>query len=92
MVAKVFAIYDIRAEVYGNLFTFAHVGEAVRAFKDLANDVNTRIAKHPGDYKLAELGEFDDVTGVIEACPVQFHGFASDYIERAPLEVLRGKA
>jgi len=94
MRVKVFAVYDIRAELFGSIFTFSHVGQAVRAFKDLANDRNSSVSRHPGDYKLAEIGEFDDVNGTLNAADVQYHGFASDYVElpSAPVEVLRGRS
>ena len=46
------------------------VNVAQRAFdalpSDIALDKNSSIGKHPSDYKLMLLGEFDNVSGVFE--------------------------
>lgn len=63
MILKVFAIFDKVAGFYGAPFFLTSVGEARRAFSDLANDLNTNIGRHPGDFALFELGSFDNETG-----------------------------
>ena len=67
MISKMFAIYDSKAESYNAPFCFGAVGQAVRAFADLANDQQSNIAKHPADYNLFEVGTYDDQIGIVEA-------------------------
>lgn len=62
-----FSIYDAKAECYGPPFFAPAVGQAVRHFGDLCRDPQSSIAKHPDDYRLYKIGEFDDSTGVIGA-------------------------
>lgn len=63
MILKMFAVYDSKAEAYFQPFFMATNGQALRAFKDLANDPKSNICRHPGDYTLFVLGEYDDETG-----------------------------
>jgi len=87
VILKAFSIQDVKGEVFHTPFFFAAVGQAVRAFKDLANDANTIIGRHPGDYKLVEVGVFDDATGVLLDGENTSHGFASEYVDRLPVEL-----
>lgn len=60
-----FSIFDSKAEVYGPPFFAPAIGLAVRHFGDLCRDPNSALSKHPGDYRLFRIGEFDDSTGVV---------------------------
>lgn len=84
MILKAFAIYDVKGEVYNTPFFFGANGQAIRAFKDLANDKQTTVGRHPGDFKLMVIGTFDDNSGELVASDeVVSLGFATDYIDRA---------
>jgi len=63
MKMKVMSVYDSKALVFNNPFFAVTTPAGVRSFADLANDPQTMVAKHPGDYVLYELGEYDDSTG-----------------------------
>lgn len=63
MIQKVFSVYDSKAEAYLQPFFMMSKGEAVRGFTDLANDANTCFGKHPEDYTLFEIGEYDNSEG-----------------------------
>lgn len=63
MIQKVFTVYDSKAEIYLKPFHMNSRGEAVRAFGDASLDEKTQIAKHPEDFTLFEIGEFDDSNG-----------------------------
>ena len=54
-------------------------GVAVRNFIDYCSKSDSEIAKHPKDFSLFEMGEYDDVTGVVEnaAAPVNLGSAAS---------------
>lgn len=81
MKLKVFSIYDEKALVYRNPFFMAHDGQALRAFGDLVGDKDSEVAKHPEDYTLYRLGEYDDCSGVFESlkAPV-FMSRAVDFV------------
>lgn len=62
---KLFAycIYDRKAVIFHAPF-FSHAdGSAARSFADLANDRSTTVGRHPADYVLYRIGEFDDASG-----------------------------
>nr|DAV77999.1 MAG TPA: DNA binding protein [Microviridae sp.] len=72
MMIKIFSVFDKKASAFMSPFYFNNIPEALRAFDDICNDVNSRINKHPGDYALYLLGSFDDKSGEIrpEAKPL----------------------
>lgn len=63
---NVFAIRDRAADVFGQPIFLASVGIAVRSFADEVNraDANNNLNKHPEDFDLYKLAEFDDDTGL----------------------------
>lgn len=78
---KVFSVYDTKAMCYGVPFFMGSVGAAVRAFGDLAADAQSTVSKHPSDYILFQIGEFEDGKGTLVAVsPVRNLGFASDFL------------
>ena len=69
MKLKVFSIFDSKAEAFNTPFFFNMTGQALRAFEDLAKDPQAAISKHPEDYTLFEIGEFDTDTGQLIPLP-----------------------
>jgi len=65
MIATGFSIYDTKAQAYLPPFFMPTIGLGVRAFGDVLRDANSPLAKHPRDYELYKIGEFDDSTGHI---------------------------
>lgn len=61
---KIFTVYDSKAETFGPMLHFSARGEALREFTNAANDPQSQIGRHPGDYSMFELGEYDDTTAV----------------------------
>lgn len=60
---RVYAIFDSLAGVFSNPF-FSHTdGTARRAFYDGCLDSETVFSKHPADYVLYDLGEWDPQLG-----------------------------
>lgn len=77
---KVFAVYDSKMEAYARPFNMLTVGQATRAFADVVNDANTEISKHPEDFTLFLLGEYDEQKGYYENLPApQALGQALEY-------------
>lgn len=60
---QIFAIKDRATNAFMQPFFAPTIGAAVRAFVDGMNDDNTPMAKHPDDYDLWHLGDFDDQVG-----------------------------
>ena len=71
------SIYDSATEAYMRPFIAQSKGQAVRMFTDLVKDPQTDIAKHPEDYSLFEIGNFNDntaeVTNNTPQCIVRAH-------------------
>jgi hypothetical protein len=61
-----YAVYDRKAEMYSQPFLEIKDGTAIRAVQDIViNSKDHAFAKHPRDFTLFRLGEFDETTGVI---------------------------
>lgn len=84
MITKVFSVYDSKASLWMNPFFMQANGQAIRAFSDEANDPKSQLGRHPTDFVLFCIGEFDDNTGQLVAFmpPTQL-GMASDYLKPA---------
>lgn len=79
MIHKIVAIYDVKAESYHKPIFVQSNGAAVRAFGDAVNDPSTEFHKHPEDYLMFSLGDYDDQTAL-------FH------LDVAPLELAKALA
>ncbi len=55
-----FTVFDSKTAAYLPPFVQQTKGAAIRAFTDTCNDPNTLFNRHPEDYTLFHLGEFDD--------------------------------
>lgn len=81
MLLKIYSIKDSKAAAYGTPFFQPTRGLALRAFIDLSMDSQSMPAKHPSDFALFELGEFDQLTGMITYSEPEFLGYAADFID-----------
>lgn len=67
MKTKMFSVFDMKAAVYSAPFFMPREEMAIRAFADGVNDgrdPNNNWAKHPEDFSLFYIGEFDDELAV----------------------------
>ena len=61
-----YAVFDRKAEIYSQPFLEIKDGTAIRAVQDIViNNKDHAFAKHPKDFSLHRLGEFDECSGVI---------------------------
>lgn len=67
MIYKIFSVYDKKVGAFMTPFFSRSKGEAVRSFTDACSDGQHQFVKHPEDYVLMALGEYDDQTGSIIA-------------------------
>lgn len=63
----IFCIKDRAIDSYGDPFAQPSAQHAVRWFRDLVNDQTTPFAKHPDDYDLYTIAEYDDLKGHVHA-------------------------
>lgn len=82
MIQKIFTIYDSKMEAYMQPFFMVSKGAAIRAFTDSVNNKETQFNKHPEDFTLFDVGEYDDSTGKFsnQITPISL-GLAIDYIK-----------
>lgn len=80
---KILAVRDRASMTYLNPFAQPARGVAIRTFCELVNDENHQFGKHPNDYELWELGEFDDQTGKFDLYEEpDFVGVGSDFVTK----------
>jgi hypothetical protein len=65
MVKKMFSVFDEKSDAFLQPFFLDTIGQAVRAITDCVIDSNHQFSRHPSDYTLFLLGEFDDATGSV---------------------------
>lgn len=63
MILRVFSIRDLKAAAFAPPFFMARDELAVRAFSDAIQDSSQPMSRHPEDYHLFYLGEYDDESG-----------------------------
>lgn len=83
---KYYSVYDSKVGSYMQPFAMRSRGEAVRGWIDAVNDEKTQFNKHPEDFTLMELGEWDDQTGMFQNCasgPVSV-GVALEFVKKTP--------
>lgn len=79
MISKVYSLFDSKALYFEAPFFMLNRNMAMRLFADWAQDPKTMIFRHPEDYTLYELGEFDDQTCVIKSGPPESLGNAAQF-------------
>lgn len=65
MKLNAYTIYDVASGAYMRPFFSQADGMAVRGFKDIANDPEHEVGKHPEDYTLFRIGDFNERTGTL---------------------------
>lgn len=69
MKQQIMAVHDMAARAYCKPFFVPHLQMGVRTFTDACNSPQSEVSKHPADYRLYHLGEYDDETGLIFVLP-----------------------
>lgn len=71
MKTRIFSVYDKKTEQYGVPFFIVNRSAAIRAVTSSFND-NNMMSKHPHDFAIYDLGEYDDETGLLSPQSPQF--------------------
>lgn len=67
MKLTLFSIYDSKAQSFAAPFPAANKGAAIRTVVDAIKDGDSLLARHPADFSLFWVGEFDQDEGLIGA-------------------------
>lgn len=66
MLLNAYTLFDNKALIYSPPFFVNTDGAAVRMVQDIANDLNTQVGRHPGDFVLYCIGTFSDGNASLE--------------------------
>lgn len=62
---RAYAIYDSKGLFFTAPFFQATDGAAIRSLADAVADVNSAIGRHPADYVLFYIGDYDELKGAM---------------------------
>lgn len=60
------AVHDIKTNLYDQPFALRSPADAVRQFEHLRAEPNTKFNKNPEDFRLMQIGFYDDETGQVQ--------------------------
>lgn len=69
MIVKAYCLYDNKVCAFATPFFAVNHATAIRMVKEVGMDLNTTVGRHPNDFQLYHVGEFDDQTGTFIAFP-----------------------
>jgi len=84
MRVKAYTIYDTKSLTYSNPFYAPTHGAAIRIVTDATQDNNSQLARHPADFILYCVGEFDDNSGIF--MPIDPREHVIDVIACIPIQ------
>ena len=67
MVKQVYSFFDSKVCVYHPPMVLLNDQEARRLAADCVADPQTPMARHPQDFRIVRIGEFDDNAGVVKS-------------------------
>lgn len=66
MINQIFTVFDNKAAAYLSPFYFNRIEQATRTFGDCVQSEEHQFNKHPADYTLFHLGNFNDQTAEVQ--------------------------
>lgn len=82
MKLKVCAARDVKASAFLQPFVTNSLGTGMRLFGDSCADVKSVFNKHPEDFMLFEIGDYDDETGLLSpVVPPKLVCSATDFVQ-----------
>ncbi|QCQ84790.1 nonstructural protein [Blackfly microvirus SF02] len=82
MLLNAYSLYDQKALTYSPPFYCAAHGQAVRMVMELVSDPSTICGRHPADFSLLCVGQFDDTAGLL--LPTQHREHIADAVSLSP--------
>lgn len=87
---KVFCVYDSKMEEFGVPMFLRSRGECLRAFTDVVKDSSSPMSKHPADYTLFEIGDYDAESASFVCYDAKVNlGMAIDFVKDRPPEIVK---
>lgn len=83
MLFKMYAIYDMKSRQYASPMLAVNDEVALRMFEEIAADKSGQVGRHPDDYQLILIGEYDDSSGECQATKQALLGVATQFYVRA---------
>lgn len=74
------SVFDSALGAFMRPFATPSIGAAVRSFGDEIKRPDSEMGRHPTDYQLFTVGEFDDVTGQFTSCAAAQIARGADYV------------
>lgn len=62
---QIFSVFDTKVQSFGLPFFAVNKGAAIRTISDAAADPSTMLNRHPNDFALFLIGEFDSMAGSV---------------------------
>lgn len=75
----IYTVRDTKLDHFGIPWFAPTKAIALRNFSDAANDPNTNLYKHPDDFVLYYIGEYNEETAAVMAADIINLGTARDY-------------
>lgn len=66
MITNIYTIYDTKAKIYNKPFYIINDDVALRTALDLVNDQKSDVSKHPEDFIMYRIGQYEDTTAVFD--------------------------
>lgn len=73
LIKPMIAVFDKKTGLFDPPFVVRRVGEAIREWETITKDTNTKFGKHPSDYDLYQVGNFDEETGLVTSQSPHLH-------------------
>lgn len=73
MLLRAYTLHDVKALTYSPPFFVNNNNLAIRMLTDLVNDMNTAPGRHPSDFKMYCVGNYDDATGILTPLNIMEH-------------------
>lgn len=89
MIYQVFSVRDSKAAAYALPFFLPRAEVAIRSFKDAVGNPEHDMSRHPEDYTLFVIGEYDDEKGLLMPSEPVAIAMAIDYTGQAKKSVAR---
>jgi hypothetical protein len=79
-IQKLFAIRDKNSEMFGQPMMHPNASVALRSFQDACNEKTSVLARHPKDFDLYCIGEYDVETGLLAAVDHTVIASATEFV------------
>lgn len=81
MIRRVVSVFDSKSAVYMAPFCALTISEAVRIFEDAVRDDKTLLNRHPADFSLCHIADFDDTEGCFINFNCRVLAQASEFVD-----------